>query len=284
MSVRIVTDSSSVIPRPIREDLSITTVPMWLHLGETSYRDGVDMEADEFYERLAAGERVSTSSPSPGDFVAAFERVLETDADAILVPTVARGFSAIHDAARVAAQEVAPARVIVLDTGTAVSGAGLIAIAAARAAAGGAPLSRVVKRARKVAGSVQLLATLRTLQYLRRSGRVPAARAWAGDLLRVKPVIRLEDGEVVREPVSFTHEGALNRITEGVIGERRRSRRGGGELHAGVFHAGAPDDAGVLERRIRQERPDVDLFVTTFSPAMGAHTGPGVVGVAWWWE
>jgi DegV family protein with EDD domain len=273
--VRIVTDSSAVVPPERADALGIATVPLWLHLGDTSYRDGLDMAADEFYARLAEGERVSTSSPSPGDFLTAYRNAVERGAGALLVPTVARSFSAIHDAARVAAAELPDVPIEVLDTGSAVSGAGLIAIAAAERAAQGARLSKVVDTARKVAGRVELLATLRTLQYLRRSGRVPAVRAWAGDLLRIKPVIRLRDGQVVREPVSLTHEGAVTRIVEAAT-------EGTGMLRAGVFHAGAADEAEAMAGRIRRGEPGADVFVTTFSPAMGAHTGPGVVGVAWW--
>lgn len=273
--VRIVTDSSAVIPPERAAALRITTVPLWLHLGDTSYRDGLDMAAGEFYARLADGERVSTSSPSPGDFLTAYRRARDEGAGALLVPTVARGFSAIHDAARVAAKELPDLAIEVFDTGTAVSGAGLIAIAAAEHAAAGGSLPKVLKTARRVAGRVELLATLRTLQYLRRSGRVPAVRAWAGDLLRIKPVIRLRDGEVVREPISLTHEGAVSRIVDAVAS-------GSGALRAGVFHAGAAPDAADLADRIRSRVPRGDVFVTTFSPAMGAHTGPGVVGVAWW--
>ena len=277
MSIRIITDSSSVIPESIQKGLGIVTVPMWLHLGETSYRDGVDIAAAEFYERLAAGERVSTSSPSPGDFAVAYRKALDEGATGILVPTVARGFSAIHDAARVAAGEFPEQSIAVFDTGSAVSGAGLIAIAAAEESRRGGAMADVLQTAAHVAGRIELLATLRTLQYLRRSGRVPAARAWAGDFLRIKPVIRLRQGKVVKEPISLTHEGALARIA-GAVGSGR------GRLCAGVFHAGAPDDADELERRIGAANPDGDLFVTTFSPAMGAHTGPGVVGAAWWRE
>jgi DegV family protein with EDD domain len=277
MSIRIITDSSSVIPESIQEGLGIVTVPMWLHLGETSYRDGVDIAAGEFYQRLAAGERVSTSSPSPGDFAVAYQKAFDEGAAGIVVPTVARGFSAIYDAARVAAGEFPRRSIAVFDTGSAVSGAGLIAIAAAEASRRGGAMDEVVRAAEHAAGRIELLATLRTLQHLRRSGRVPAARAWAGDFLRIKPVIRLHEGKVVKEPVSLTHEGALTRIGEAV-------GSGPGRLRAGVFHAGAPDDAAGLERRIRAANPDADLFVTTFSPAMGAHTGPGVVGAAWWRE
>ena len=273
--VRIVTDSSAVIPPAMCDALRITTVPLWLHLGDTSYRDGVDMAAGEFYQRLAGGERVSTSSPSPGDFAAAYRRLLEGGAGALLVPTVAREFSAIHDAARVAAREFPDAAIEVFDTRTAVSGAGLIALAAAERAAAGASLSRVLKTARRVAGRVELLATLHTLQYLRRSGRVPAVRAWAGDLLRIKPVIRLHDGQVVREPIALTREGAVDRMVTA-------ASAGDGRLRAGVFHAGASAEADDLAARLTAADPGGEVFVTTFSPAMGAHSGTGVLGVAWW--
>ncbi len=277
MRVKVITDTASVVPVRYLADLPIATVPLWLHLGESSYRDGVDLGANEFYRRLIAGEAASTSSPSPGDFLRAYEEAAAEGFEAIFVVTVTRQLSVIFDAARAATFEFDKVEAVVFDSGTAIASEALVVIEAARAASRGADLAEVRSVAERVAGRVDLCATLDTLRFLHRSGRVNLAQYWAGTTLRVKPVFRLHHGRVSRVAVTVSQESALDRIAAAALA-------GTGSLHAGIFHAGAADRAAQLEARLRQEAPEAELFVTAFSPALGAHTGPGVVGVGWWWE
>ncbi|MFQ5948572.1 MAG: DegV family protein [Acidimicrobiia bacterium] len=271
------TDTSAVVPPDMAEPLPIVTVPLWLHLGDASYRDGLDLDAEEFYRRLAAGEPASTSSPSPGDFLTALESAADSACDGIVIITVARDLSAIFEAARAAAAEFERVQVEIFDSKTAVTGLGWVVIEAARTAASGGTLDQVCATAERVAGRVDLVATLSTFRYLRRSGRVPIAQAWAGSTLRVRPVIRFHQGRIETAGITFTSRSALRRIVKQVTQDT-------GRLRAGIFHAAAPTEAGELETLLRREEHDIELFTTTFSPAMGSHTGPGVVGVGWWYD
>lgn len=276
MRVKVVTDTTAVVPSKYGAELSITSVPVWLNFEDRSYRDAVDVEVVELYERLERGERVTTASPSPGDFVRSFQSAADEGYEAVFVTTVSGELSAIFDAARAAASVFSALPIKVFDSGSAVTGAGLVAIEAARAAAAGADIEGVTAAAGAVAEGVEVVGMVDTLRYLHRSGRVNTAKYWMGEALQVKPMFRLSGGAVSRAGLTRTVSGALDRILQLVAGES-------GSIHAGVFHAAAAERAAELKHRLEVAFPEMaEIFVSSFSSAMGAHTGPGVVGVGWW--
>jgi len=276
MRVKVVTDSTAVVPEEVLPLLPVGSVPVWLHFEDRSYRDGVDLEVDELYRRLQHGGRATTSSPSPGDFVVAFEEAAEQGYEAILVVTVSSRLSAIHDAARAAAGVFSTLPVRVVDSESAVTGAGLVVVEAARAAAAGADLDQVEAVANRIAGRVEVVGVVDTLRFLYRSGRVGAAKYWAGEAAGVKPMFRLARGKVSRAGLARTINGGLDRLVRFV-------NDGDGPVHAGIFHAAAPERATELQRRLVASVPSIsEIFICSFSSAMGAHTGPGVIGVGWW--
>ena len=276
MGVKVITDSTSVVPEPLGRDLAVTSVPVLLHFADGSLRDGADLDGDELYRRLERGERVTTSSPSPGDFLAALQGAAADGYDAVFVTTVSSRLSAIHDAARVAAASFFDLPVTIFDSGSAVTGSGMVALEAARAAADGADLEEVAAAAVAVAGRVQVVGVVDTLRFLRRSGRVGVVKYWAGSAAGVKPMFRLNGGRVSRAGLPRTVSAGMDRLVR-LVGH------GEGDLHVGVFHAAAPERAEELVQRVIAAIPGVvEIFVSSFSSAMGAHTGPGVVGVGWW--
>lgn len=276
MTVGVVVDSSAVVPADEADRLGMATVPIWLHLDGSSYRDGIDIEAGEFYRRLEQGADASTSAPSPGDFLTVYRQVAP-GRDALFVVTVSAALSAVYDAARSAAERFEGVPVVVFDSGTAATAAGLVAVAAAEAAATGAELAGVEADAERVAERVDLVATLDTFRYLRRSGRVNLAEALMGEALHMKPLFRLRRGKVSRAGLTTSRATAVRKIALAVMA-------GEGRLRAAVFHAADPARAGDLVDRIRSRRPDSEVSLAAFSPAMGAHTGPGVVGASWWYS
>jgi DegV family protein with EDD domain len=278
MRVKVVTDSTSVVPAPLALDLGLTSVPVWVHFEDRSFRDGVDVDVDELYRRLERGERATTSSPSPGDFVAAFETAASDGYGAVFVTTVSSRLSAIHDAARAALGVFTALPVRVFDSGSAVTGAGMVAIEAARAAADGGGLEAVEGVARRVAGRVQVVGIVDTLRFLHRSGRVGAAKYWAGTAAGVRPMFRLTEGKVSRA-------GLPRSLSTGMARLVRLVGLGEGPVHVGIFHASAPERAEEMRVRLTAAVPRIaETFVSSFSSAMGAHTGPGVVGVGWWYS
>lgn len=268
----VVTDSAASLPPAIASELGIEVVPMYLRLGDRDYKDGVGLE--DFYGTLRReGTVAATSAPAPGDFLEAFER---TGAREIVCVTVAASVSGIHDAAGVAA-DLAEQRVVVVDSGNASLGEGFAAIEAARAARDGADLDAVASRARDIAERVALFAVIDTFEFLRKSGRVKALQAYAATMLRIKPVFRIGGGVIGAIARPRTRARAIDRIFEEAVGDI-----GSRSAHVGAVHADAEEDARALLERLASRVNVVESLVAEFTPGMGAHTGPGLVGVAFY--
>lgn len=255
---------------------------MQLAIDGTTYLDDRDLTPTDFYRMLdRLGRPPATSAPSPASFLEAF-REAARDASAVVCVTVSPRFSSSYDSARTAAKElrdtVPDLPVAVIDSQSAAGGQGLIAVEACRAAERGDPLDAVVEATRAVIPRVSLVAYLDTLYYVWKSGRVPRL-AYAGtSLLKLKPIFELSAGEVRNVARPRTGRRAGRRLVE------LMSERVDGPVHATVMHADAPDAAEELRERVASEFECEELFVSEFSPVMGAHTGPGLLGIAFWSE
>ena len=270
--VAVVTDSAANVPPEVAAELDLLIAPLELRFGDDVYRDGVDMMGPEFYARLTAQhEPASTAAPSPGEYLKAYRA---TGADEVLCVTLASGLSAAHRQAILAAEEF-EGRVEVVDSRSATMGEGFVAIEAARAAHDGGDLTQVAARAEAIAGRVRVLGAIETFEYLRRGGRVNKLQAYAATKLDIKPVFRLEEGEIRPVARSRTRARALARIAQDVVRDVS-----GREVHLAAFHARAQDDAERLVDRVGREADVVERFVVECTPAIGAHTGPGLVGLA----
>jgi DegV family protein with EDD domain len=285
MSVLVVSDSAASLPPEAVERFGVVVVPMTLVLGGVVYADG-DLTAEEVVTR-AATEPVSTSAPSPGAFLKAIASAVDErgTVDEVVVLTVSSRMSASYQVAQVAARYADDTDIRVIDTGTAAGAQALVVLGAAEAAARGASLDEVCRRAEDVASRVRLVASLRSLDYLARSGRVPQAAAWAGRSLGVQIMFEFARGGVKPRRPARNHRGALERMVGGLV-EARSTGGGhtGDVLRAAVLHAQAPDSASALSALVRQAVPGAELFEAPFSSVMVAHTGPNLVGLAWWWE
>lgn len=277
--VVIVTDSTATIPQNLIEELDIRIVPEFLLYGSESYRDGVDITPGEVYERLRAGSRIPTSAaPSIGDFVRVFAQAAE-DATGILSIHMSPRLSATYSVACTASELLDNVPIRVFDCNTAAMGQGFVAIEAARAAMAGASLDEVARRAEQVASKTHLLFILDTFKYLRRGGRIGGAAALAGTLLQIKPVLCLAGGYVNPLARTRSKDKALR-----LIMEKMAENSNGKPLHAAILHADARDEADELRRVVEDRFECSELYVTEFTPVMGAHTGPGLLGVAFYAE
>jgi DegV family protein with EDD domain len=276
MRIAVVTDSAANIPAELMEDHDIRVVPMYLKFGESVYQDGVDLPRGEFYAKLEREEvPVSTAAPSAGDYRETFERALDSS-DGVVCVTVASFVSVSYEAARVAAAELG-GRVRVVDSKSASMGEGWSVLEAARLASAGASLDEVEARAEQIASSTQLVATINTFEFLRRSGRVHALLAYAGTALNIKPVFALRGGRIEQLGRPRSRARAIERIVE-----ETRPLAGRGPIRCAVAHAAVPAEAEQLLERLRTELDCIESLVTEFTPLMGAHTGPGVLAVAAW--
>jgi DegV family protein with EDD domain len=277
MTVAVVTGSQTCIPKEVAERYGIVILPYGLNIDDRTYRDGIDISPDEFYHLLPTMDNlVHTSAVTPGVFVDAYERIA-SQVDGILVITIAGGMSTTYNNALLAADSFQGAPLMVLDSRTAAMAQGFVAIEAAKAAREGASLEQCYRVAEKAAKRVELFAYIYTFEYLKKSGHINAVKALAANALSIKPVFRFVDGDAVLAAKKRSTAKARDFIAEQV--ERYCNEKGGIKLS--VFHAAAPAEADDLLRKIR-ERIDLDdeVLFTEFTPVMGCHTGPGVVGVA----
>lgn len=263
----VVTDSSACLPDAVAARLPIRVLPIGIHLPDRDLHDGMAEAGPAVYEALRSGRAVKSSAPTAAEYLHSIE---EAGADEVLVVTPAREFTGMYRSASAAAQ-IAGRPVHVLDCRTAAAAQGLVVLAAAEEAQAGGNAADVSAVAEDAARRAELVAALDGVGYLRQSGRVPPFALELARRLGVRPVFRFRDGQAERVGVPRSPDAALRRIRSEWAA---RSGRSGGR--SAVFHAQAAPRAEALARLLG--RP---MFIVEFSPSMGIHTGPGVVGVAW---
>jgi len=272
MTVAIVTDGAAALPAEVQARLGVGVVPMTVSI------DGIAVvESDLTLDELLTTPGLTTSGPSPGAFATAMAAA--DSPDGVLVLTVAASLSSTHQSAVLAANS-GGAGIRVLDTGTAAGGQALVVEAAAEAAAAGRTLDEVAARADQVARRVRLVGALDGLDQLVRSGRIPALAGKAGDRLGVRPLFEIVDGEIRSLRPAHSIAAASARILK----LWRATRPCAGSLHLVALHAGAPHRATALLDAVRSEAEPISSFVSGFGPAMIVNSGPGVFGLAWWWD
>jgi DegV family protein with EDD domain len=273
--VVVIADSAAALDPSLADRYGVVTVPMQIEIGGVPV-DEADVSLDELVKHLDEG--VQTSGPPPGAFAEAVES--HAGDEGALILTVGQRLSSTYQSAVSAATMASdPSKVRVVDTGTAAGGEGLVVLAAAEAAQANASLGEVEARANDVSERVRLVAAVEELTQLVRGGRVPAVAARAGNRLGVRPLFELRREHIRPLRPAFSSDGAIDQI----LGQWRRSRVDGAPLHVAVLHALREEDAQILLGKVRAEVEPVTAFVGTFGPVMVAHTGPGVIGLAWWW-
>ena len=274
MAVKIVTDSVADLPSQVVNELGITVVPINVRFGTEVYRDGVDLTADQFYERLVFSKILPvTSVPSPGAFAEAYDKLAEAT-DEILAIIVSSKLSGTYE---VALQSIGlmkrKCRVEVIDSHWAVMAQGFIVMKAARAAQAAASLDEVIEVTQKTIPRVDFLSTFDTLEYLKRGGRIGKAQAFLGSMLRVNPLIALRGGVV--EPAGRTRSRpkAIERLYNFVMCYSYIEEMA-------VEDAACPDEAEALVERLSSKFSKERIYRSKTTPAIGTHTGPGLLVVA----
>lgn len=270
--VAIVTDSTADLPRDLALMRSISVVPLTLHLEGRSLLDGVDITPAEFY-RLLPGLTVhpTTSQPSPGRFAETYARLLANHAEVVSIH-ISEKLSGTYGSAQQGAALTDPERVRVIDSRVVSMSLGLVALAASVLAARGLDGASIQSRVEEMRDGVETFFSVATLEYLRRGGRIGRAGALMGSALQVKPVLCIRDGQVTPLERVRTFDRALNRIVE----LARAADRGQGVCVI-VGHADAEADAERVARQL--EAVAETLLIQPLGPVVGAHAGPGVVGV-----
>lgn len=270
--VAIVTDSTAYLPRPAMTRHGITSVPLTVVLGDEALEDGTEISARSLALALQKRRPVTTSRPSPEEFVRAYQAAAEAGATGIVSLHLSAEFSGTYDAAVVAAK-TAPVPVRVVDTGMVAMALGFCALAAAETAEAGGSVDEAVAAAEKRAADMSAYFYVDTLDYLRRGGRIGAAQALLGSALAVKPLLTLEGGRIEMLEKVRTASKAIARLEELAV-----ERAGAGGVDVAVHHLAAPERAEKLAERLRERIPGlVELHVSEVGAVIGAHTGPGLL-------
>ena len=272
MTVHIVTDSTSDISKELAEEHGITVIPLTISFGTESYRDGIDLSADEFYARLQITKALpTTSQPPPALFQHAYEHLV-TRGDVVSIH-LSHKFSGTIETARAAARDVAPDKISVVDSTSVSMGLGMCTIAAARVAKAGGTREACTAAAESVAGRLRIAVAFETLEYLRRGGRIGRARAFLGGLLRLKPILTVKDGETFPVTRVRSRAKALDELFALCAVDKRIDE-------IAIMHTTTPEDAASLADRARAAHPGIRLYVGRFGPVLGVHGGPGMLGLA----
>ncbi|MHB8611042.1 MAG: DegV family protein [Candidatus Dormibacteraceae bacterium] len=269
-SFAIVTDSTADLPPAWRERYEIEVVPLKVLFGDETFRDGVDMNNEEFFARLAASNKLpTTSAPSPGEFAEVYSR-LAKDHDGCISIHLGRTLSATAESARIGAQSVEGFHVEVIDSKSVTLPVAFLCRVAAECATLGEASAAVERRI----PSCRVLALLDTMRYIEMGGRVSRATAMIGTLLDVKPLLLVAEGEIKPVDRVRTRSRAIPRMVE--FFEKDLPV----EL-VGVVHAQAPEEAEQIAAGIRSRRPDLEVPVGQIGCVLGTHTGPKALGVVY---
>jgi len=274
MAVRIVTDSACDLPEPVCEELGIEVVPLTIRFGEREFVDRKELSTEAFWRELESSPVLpETAAPSVGAFEETFRRLSDDGADGIVCINLSGRLSATMQSAQVAAKSLDGERPIeIIDSLSASMGIGNLALHAARRAREDADMATIVREVLDMRDRQHVFATLDTLEYLRKGGRIGGAQAMLGSMLSIKPLIQVSDGVVEQAGKVRTRSKALKALVEHVPA-------GKVELMS-VLQGQAPDLDEFLEM-LRPLVPDAEVVVGTIGPVVGVHTGPRVIGVAW---
>ena len=276
----VVTDSTAYLPAQLAAGNSIGIVSLYVNFGGDRTQRETDLmdDLDSFYDEIRSAEQwPTTSQPSVGDFVEAYEPLLADGGDVVSIH-LSDGISGTCDSARQAAELLEKEskggeRVRVVDSQSAAGGMGLIVLGAARAAQGGADLEGVARRAEEVRAGLRMWFAVDTLEFLKRSGRIGAASAWIGSTLKIKPILTLEQEITPVERVRTS-----GRAFERLVAYAEERREAGASAWV-VQHIQSRDEAERLAERCRKIFESDPVFVSEVGPVLGVHTGPGLLGV-----
>lgn len=273
--IRIVTDSSADIPKHVAAALDISVVPLIISFGNESYREGVDLSHDAFYERLLRDhpKLPKTAIPSPSDFEKVYRPMLD-DGDDIISIHISSSLSGVHNLANVVARDVDPTgeRITVIDSRSVSMCLGWVAIAAAELALRDEEKPDILAHIDDMLPRLRIPSFLDTLEFIKAGGRIGSAEALVGTVLDVKPLLHLENGSVAPLEKVRTRNKAIDRLIE-------LARELAPFDDLAVMHTHAPQLAEELARKLSIIHPRGNILIAETGVAMGTHTGPNSLGL-----
>lgn len=271
MVVKIVTDSGADLPPEIAKSLDITVVPIYIYFGQEAYRDGVDMGPDELYSRLVEGTvHPTTTQPMPVDFEKVYGE-LSRETDEIVSIHLSSKVSGTYNSA-IQGKEMTGGKgsIEVVDSCSLSMGLGLITMAAARVAQEGGTLEQVMDETRRATQTTKLLGVLDTLKYLLAGGRITRARATIGSLLNVKPILTLQDGEIVQAGLARSYQKGIEKLYEFI-------KKSSKIEDISIIQSTVPNEAESLRQRISIFLQPDQIHMARLGAGLGVHGGPGTL-------
>ncbi len=275
--IAVVTDSAANLPRELAQDYQIRVVPLALRLDERLYRDEIDITSTEFYRILRERKtQMATSQPSVGDFLEVYRELGDRFREILSIHLPPR-LSGTMSSALTAARQLPSLSIHVIDSGCACMGQGFVTLAAARMAERGASVGEILGEVEAVISRVRLLASLDTLEYIVRGGRLSVAAALLRPALKIKAMLSLQDGKLRFLGLARSRQKAVRHLLnlmESQVGDR--------PVHAAVFHTDDPGAAEALRQIVADRFHCVELYLTPLTPVMGVHAGPGTLGLTYY--
>jgi len=276
MTVAIVTDSTATLSPELVQQHDIHIIPLKVIFGQESYRDGIDIAPEEFYRRVEQNKELpTTSQPSVGEFVALYRRLAESY-DSIVSIHISSKLSGTVGAAQSALTQFDAVPVRVVDSLSTAMGLGFVALAAARKAVAGGDLDTVAEVAEQVKKRMQVHLMPRTMDYLRWGGRIGTATAFLGTLLRIQPILYVDNGLTAALEKARGRKRALRRLVETVA---ERLGEGAGPVHAAVQAVNNPEELATVAALTKDILRPVEFYTSDLSLVVGVHVGPGTLGV-----
>ena len=273
MTIKIVTDSTCDLPENVIQELGITVVPLFINIFDKRYLDGVEITRQDFYTNLPDYKiHPTTGIPGLNTFIQAYKALLSQGASAILSIHISESLSGTVSAARTAAVELDEVPITVLDSRQLSLGTGFQVETAARMANEGKPMDEILTALDDMISRTFVAAGLKTLDYLRRSGRMSAFMTGLGSLLQLKPILTMKDGQPGSQKVRTTQK-AEERLIK-MLEEHQPIER------FALVHTNAPEEAAVFHSRISDLIPEGEVYSVDITPVIGSHIGPGAVGYA----
>ncbi|MFN2177151.1 MAG: DegV family protein [Anaerolineales bacterium] len=274
--IKIVTDSTANLSLEFINNHGIKVVPLNIHWGEETSKDGVDITPAQFYARLIKSDEIpKTSQPSMQEFLNAYQEIAP-GCEAIIAPIISSGISGTFDSATSAQSEFTEVPLEVVDTKETAAGLALVVIAVVKAIQEGKSLAEVKAVAEDVSSRVRFYFMVDTLEYLHKGGRIGGGRRFLGSALNIKPILYLDDdGKIEALEQVRTKKKALARLVDLAVQEAA-----GRPVHIGIIHADALADAEEFKSQLAEAVDCKYLEIYDLSPVIGVHVGPGTVGIA----
>ncbi len=274
MPVKIVTDSTCDLPSSIIDTFNINVVPLFVNIEGKSYQDGVTLTREAFYRQLPMWESFpQTAAPGPEHFRRVYQQLLDDGAAGVLSIHISESLSLTVNSARKAAKEMNDPRVVVMDSRQLSLGMGFLVQSAAELAAAGASIPEIISNLENKIRRTHVVAMIDTLEFLQKSGRMNRFMAGIGGVLKIKPILKMYDGQPSAERVR-TRRRAFDRLEKLLAAAAPLER-------VALVHTHAPAAAAELRAKIASLLPAGDIWSVDITPVLGAHLGPGAVGLAY---